>query len=374
MPCKYMRIMENNLAEVISSSITASSENSSYPSTNVINRFRSKQWLASGRFTIDTTNQNLYCTDGTAVITAGEYTTPSLLATEIQTQLNSIGSNWTVTYDSSGETYKFSIANTGSKTLTISNDTNAIWDDIGFTGSLDQTGTSFTADEQRNHTSETLLFDLGYAAEIRFFGAISKLDEVFSISTNATIKIQANNLNQWTSPPLDISLTRYDSGIYQFLESETYSDTKYRYWRFYIEDRANPLGPSGCIKISNVYIGDYLSLTTRNIVNGFTKVVADPSIRSESENGALYFDKRTKYTLLSSIGFAYIEQDDRQTLETLYDRVGLTTPFYISIDPGLNISNQLDDLTKYVIYDSAPQMDHVISSKFNYSISFREVI
>jgi len=374
MTCKYMRIMENNLAEVIDASISASSENSSYLATNAINRFRSKQWHATGRFTIDSTNTNIYTSDGNTTISTGEYTTPAALATEIQTQLNAIGSNWTCTYDSSGGTYKFTIANSASKTLTISTSTNAIWDTIGFTGSTDQTGTTFLADEQRNHTSETVTFDLGYAGTVRFFAAIGTLDEVFSISSDATVKLQGNNLDLWTAPPFEKTLTRYDSGIYQFLESETYADTNYRYWRFYIEDKKNPLGSDGCVKVSHIYIGDYVSLTDRNIASGFAKSVVDPSIRSESENGAIYFDTRTKYTVFTSMGYGYVDKDDRATLEQVYDRIGTTAPIYISLDPGLGISNTLDDLTKYVIYDSAPVMNHVVYDKFNYALSFREVV
>lgn len=374
MTTTFTRLMENNLAEVITASADYSSQQASFPFSNAINRFRSKQWKASGRFELTSTNNLIYINDGTdktITLTTGDYTTPALMATHIQTKLNASSSNWTVSYDSSS-TFKFTIAHTGSATLRLSQTTNSAWDTLGYTTTLDLVGTSFIANEQRNHTSEGVIFDLGYAGEVTFFAAIGTLDETFSISDSATIKLYANNVLDWSSPPLDVTLSRSNTGIYKFLDL-TITDTNYRFWKLDIVDKFNPLGPSECVVISHVYLGDHVELS-HNISKGFRKKIIDPSIKSESENGALYFDSKTKYCQFENCNFGYLDKDDITTIEEIFYRIGRSNPLYISIDPSLIISNSTEELTKYVVFDSEPSFDHVIRDLYNYNVSFRELV
>lgn len=374
----FMRIMDNNLGELADAGISFSSEQTAYPATNAVTRFRNEQWRAKGNFTLDSTNTALYITvdavSTTVALTAGNYNYETL-ASHISTRLNTDSSGWTCSYDFSGGTFKYTIGRASSATLNFSSTTNAVWNTIGYTGSTDEAADSFVADQQRNHTDEYLQFDLGYAGEILAFFAIGTLDEVFSVSSDATILLKANNLNDnWDSPPLQIDLNTYktDSGIYTFIDS-LLTDTRYRFWRFHIFDRFNAIGPEECIKVSNLYLGDYTTLSDFNINNSFQKVTVDESVRSQSEGGSIYFDEKTKYTLFQSIGYGFIDKTARKTLESLYNRLGTTTPVYVSLDPNLKISDQLEDLTIYCVYNNSPVMSHVIYDKFNYSIEFREV-
>lgn len=369
-----VRFMENNYAELISASITKSSELASFPFSNAINKFRSLVWKPSGHFEITTSNQELYINDGadkTVSITVGDYDTPDDLATQIQTDLNAASSNWTVVYDAGSGDYSFKISNSGSVSLRLSQTSNAIWDDIGYTTSTDLTGTSFTADQQRNHTDEYCIFDLGTNQSMTFFAAISPLDELFSISSNATIKLEASNLNQWTAPPLTVTLSRLDGGIFQFMDD--LDDTSYRYWRFHIVDKKNPNGPEG-LSLGHIYLGDYITLTSRGIGRRFTKKVVDSSDTLTSQNGSLYFNEKTKYTTLSGMNISYLPREDKDTLEQMFFDLGRTTPFYVSLDPLTNISDNLDEFTKYVVFSSEPTFNHVFSDKFTMNIELRELI
>jgi len=378
----YMRICENNLAELSESSgFVVSSEQTAYPKENAISRFRDEQWRPIGNFTIGSSNSALYIrvgsSDTTIDLTAGDYTY-STLASHISSRLNTLSSGWISAYDLNGGTYKFSLARVGGASLLLSSTTNAAWNTIGFTGTSIITDSSFIADEQRNHTNEYIQFDLGYEAEITTFFCIGSLSEKFSISSEATILLRANNIDDsihWSNPPLQIDLLDYrdDTGIYCFIDS-LLTDTRYRFWRLHIEDKYNHQGPEQCIRISNIYIGDYIYLSNRNIQNGFVKTVNDPSTRSESESGSLFWDVKTKFTEISSVGFSFIDKDDRDKLEKLYNRIGTVTPIYISLDPTLAVSNKLSDLTYFCVYDAAPSMQHIINDKFNYSLMFREMI
>jgi hypothetical protein len=373
-----IRFMNNNFGELITPSVDFSSELSSFPVVNVTNKFRSKVWKPSGYFKITAdSNDKLYINDGadkTVTITAGEYTTPGALATQIQTDLNTASSNWTVTYDDvTTTTYKFTISNTGSVDLRFSQTTSSIWDDIGFTGTVDTTGTTFEADEQRNHMYEYVRFDLGYNAEMTFFAAIAPLDEVFSIPESAsTIKLMANNLDIWDSPPLTITLDRTDNGIFKFMDD--LDDTAYRYWRFEFVDKFNPSGPSAT-SLGHIYIGDYITLTERNISKGYTRQYTDPSIVSTSVSGARYFDQKTKYQTWGNGSIQYVNKDDRLTLEQMFHDFGKTIPFYVSFDPTTCFTDNVDELTKYVFFRNEPLLTQVRNNTYTITnMNFIEAI
>ena len=369
---KRVRFMENNLAALTNSTVDYSSQLTANPFSNTQNSFRTKSWTTEGYFEITSSNQELYINDGsdkTVSITIGEYTSPSSLATQIQTDLNAASSNWTVTYSST--TYKFTISNSGSVTLRYSQTSNSIWDTLGYTGSTNTIGTSFVADEQRNHTEEHAIYDFGYQANITFVALIGSLDEVFSISDAATITLEANNINTWTSPAYTQSLTRSSGGVFRFLDDTT--DTKYRYWKIKIVDKYNTSGPEG-ISISHIYLGDYITSTSRNIQRRFNKVLTDPSAVSSSESGVLYFDEKTKYITFNNMEMRYLTRTDKDAIETMYSHLGTTTPFYISLDPIEQISDDIDEFTRYVIFEREPVFTHIHDDTFSVSLEMREII
>jgi hypothetical protein len=370
--------MDNNFAELTGASVDFSSELSSFPSSNATNKFRSKVWKPSGYFKITSgSNDKLYINDGsdkTVTITAGEYTSGSALATQIQTDLNAASSNWTVTYDdTTTPTYKFIISNSGSVTLRFSQSTDAIWDDIGYIGSTDDTGTSFEADVQRNHMYEYIRFDMGFAAELKFFACISPLDQTFSIADSAEeIKLMANNSDIWDNPPLTITLTRHDNGIFKFFDE--IEDTSYRFWRFQWKHRTQGAGPSA-VSIGHIYLGDYLTLTERNISKGYNRRYVDPSIVSQSVSGARYYDEKTKSQNINGASIQYIDKDDRLKLEQMFFDFGKTIPFYISLDPTTCFTDELQELTKYVFFANEPVLTQVRHNTYTVTnMNFLEAI
>lgn len=371
-----IRFCENNYAELITSSISYTTQLSAFPFSNAINKFRSRVWRPSGHFLINDDNNKLYLNDTggdfTVTLTNDSYATPALLAAHIETQINlSANDTWTCTYDSVGGTYRFNFTSTGSSELRLTQTTNAIWDTIGYTTASDLTGTTFNADQQRNHTSEYVTFDLGTNAEITFFALIGPLDEVFSISNNATIKLMASNLNQWDTPPFDINIDITDKGAQRFLDDQ--DDTAYRFWRVEIIDKTNPNGPEG-ISIGHLYLGDYITLTDKNVSIGFELTDVDPSGIIESESGVLHFDSKTHYTQIDGASIGLLERSDKDVLLEMYERLGSITPFYVSLDPTLCITNSVDDLTKYVVFSGQPKFKHIINDIFSMSLSLREVI
>lgn len=369
---EQIRFMTNNfITDLEDSDVTTLSTKTGYDKANVKNALRTKLWKSGGAFVVTASNNLIYLNDGsdkTATLTEGTYTY-STLATHVAEQLNAVSADWLCSYDFAGGTFKFTISCGSSATLRYSVTTTAAWDMLGFTGESDTTATSFVADEQRNHTSEYLQFDLGVGQEATFFAAITDAAEVFPLSSSATIKLYANNVDSWAAPALDVTLSRTKGGIFSWLDD--LADTTYRYWRFEFIDRLNTVGPEG-FHIGHVYIGDYTTLTNRNVGIGFTKYKADPSRPTESEGGQRYWRRRTKYLVFESLTISYLEPSDRANLEAIFDTVGLDTPFYVSFDPMLRISDAVNDLTGYFYFQSDPRFDHVIYDTFSMKFALKE--
>ena len=354
--------------QFIDSILSYSSQLTAAPASNVYDPKRSRVWKPTGYFKIDSTNNKIYVGALTGTIASGDYTTPTNLTYAIQAALNAVDSNWTVTY--SATTLKFTIANTGSKTLKKSIRTDSIWDDIGFTGLIDQTGTSFDADLNVNHMYEYLIFDMGQSTQIDFFGSVGPIDEVYNFSASATVKIQANTINNWSAPPLDITLTKSDYGLFRFFDDV---NSTYRYWRFYFEDPQNQDGPSG-FNVGHIYLGTYTTLTSNNITNGFNFNIKDPSDVYVSEKGVNYFDKKPKYFIYDNLEMVNLEKTDQRTLERMFQQLGKSTPLYLSLDPTLAVSDNMYEMTKFVLFNEEPKFRHIIARKYSISMSFKEAV
>lgn len=363
---KRIRFMDNQL--VTSTNATTTIIDSDFPFANMLDGGRFKVTRFSGTFEIDSTINKIYINDGadkTASISTGQYT-GSTLAAEIQTQLNSVSSNWTCTYSTT--TYKFTLArSSGTKTLRLSITTNAIWDAIGYTGVSDQDASE--ADEQRAHLKDYIEIDLGTNANsIGFFGLTSASNRVFPFSESATIQLLASNLANWSSPARTVTLDRNDFGIYQFLDDD---DSNYRYWRLEWVDRLNPNGADW--DLSNIYLGTYTTIANRNVGYGFTKNWKDPSAIIRAESGATYANIRQRYLELNSLSIAYMDSSDRKLLEQLFYDFGLHKPFWIALDP-LEECTTIDELTRYCYFSQEPAFNHFLKNKYTMSFAVRDAL
>lgn len=364
-----VRFMNNNLAAdagVLSSSGAASG----FPASNIIDPYRFKKWVMTGSFLIVAgSNDKLYVNDGTnktVTLTAATYT-GTTLAAHIQTQLNASSTLWTCTYSTT--TYAFTIGrSSGTKTLRLTQTTAAVWDTIGYTGAADQTAAA--ADEQRNHTYEFLEFDFGVAKRVRAAIVIGTSGEEFPFSSTAVLRVQANSVRDWTSPPLDVTMTFDRRGAVRFLDD--LDDSSYRYWRCKFTDRTNPSGPA--LTLANVYLGDYISLDNHNVEIGFKRKLVDPSSVSYSDAGVPYARRKTKYWTYGGLQMMHLTDDDRDEIETMVEELGTTTPFFIAIDPLAGISASVTELTKYVMFDSDPDLDHIRYNMYSFAFNVREVL
>jgi len=367
---KQPRFMGNNFTTASSSTVTVSSEAALFPASNLQNTQRYKHWSPEGNFEITTSNYKMYYVEDTfaqtITLTTGSYT-GATLAAEIQSKM--VGSTFTVTFDS---TNLFTITKTdgGTLDLTVSNTLFAIWDVIGFTGSTDLTGsTAYTSDSIRIHTSETIDWDLGSDIKCTFFALIAKRENEFTLTSSAVITLEADSIPIGASPALALTLTRGSEGVFEFLDSNT--DHTYRYWKLTIVDRENPLGSSG-IKIGVAYLGDHITLSSRGMEKGFKKTQIDPSLKNTSESGATYYKIKNRYTRFSSLTMPFLTAVDRKAIEQFFYDHGNFKPFFLSMDPMLSASTDLQELTKYVKFDGDPSVTHIKTDVYTIQFNARE--
>jgi len=363
---KNVRLMTNNF---IGRGFSSSSEVSEFAAANIYNPSRSKIWKPAGNFEVTALNNKIYVNDGsdkTITLTVGSYLYGSL-ATHIQTQLNASSSNWTCVYDSS-LTYKFTLArSSGTAVLKKTVTTNASWDMLGYVGETDLSVSPFIADEQRNHTSEWVKYDLGVPQELTFFALLSGIDEIFPLSESAVVRIQANNIDYWVSPPVDEEVPVTSLGCFSVMEDLG----SYRYGRMEIIDRLNYLGPEG-LRLAVAYIGDHQTVTATNIARGFSKELNDPSIALQSENGATFFQTRPRFLSIGNCVIQLLNGQEQRDIEQLFYDVGVRTPFFVSIDPGVEVSQDLEELTRYMIMTRAPKLNHVFRNYYDLDWDMKE--
>lgn len=363
-----LRFMAENLLLTGVKTIATSSEDPAFPIENALNDFRARPFKFTGRFEITSSNNKLYFNDGadkTATITVGEYTTRNLMASAIQTALNAVSSDFIVTWNSTAK--RFVINRTGTFILKLSNQVNAIWETIGFTNITDTASASAqSANEQRLHWPyEFIKIDFGYYPDIGFFGLIADSSKPLNISPMASVIIEANTLDDFTSPAVSFALTRSDRGVFKFFDDDDYN---YRYWRVRIEDNF----AENEIEIGNLYLGEYSKFKIHYNAQGAKNFLDDRSEISEAESGQLYSFYKAPQRVYDSVLFEAFNRTEKDFLNDIFNRFGIGKPFYVSIDPKLEITSKLDDATFFCKFDAKPEYTHVVGDLYNTSFTLRE--
>jgi len=211
-----------------------------------------------------------------------------------------------------------------------------------------------------------IVIDLGVNASVGFIGIVGPLSAYFGISDAATITIEANNINDFVSPPFTTTATPELTGVFKFVDGAN----DYRYWKVSIDDNTNPT----IMELGYLYFGDYLQLESRTLSKGFSSGVVDPTKQVTSMSGALYYDEKQKYHRFNGLSLGYIPAADRRLLEKMYYDNGKSTPMFVSIDPNLKISEEYGELTKLMVFENAPSVNHHFDDVYSVGFSLRESV
>ena len=164
------------------------------------------------------------------------------------------------------------------------------------------------------HDTEWIKFTLPSAAAatyILIFG--------HNLTAGATVKLEGNATDVWTSPSFSETLTVID------IINKNFTSASYKYWRLTIADASNP---DGYIQISKVIIGTYLQMP------GFNRVFAMPrkstSKGDKSPSGQLYGDKRIIFTS-AEFKFNGVSQANKVLIDAFFDIVETIKPFVLLV-------------------------------------------
>lgn len=364
---KSIRFMTNNLLETGYNSFTVTSEHADHPLENLLDHQRTKTFKFTGRFLIDATNNKIYLDASTYTIPSADYATIDALLTAINTQtagvatfsVNTLTNTVGVDFDAPG-------------TLKFSEQTNAAWETLGFTGTVDVAmngSDQEQADEARVHWPyEEFTIDLGYQGSVGFIALISDLAEELKIPEDAEIRLMGNTVNSFVAPPLDVTIPWYTKGAFRFLDDQ--ADEAWRYYKLRITCPQGPFIP----EIGYFYLGEYEKFTDKNIGTGFEMDYADPSDLGTADSGAQYGNKRTPTRQYSSMTVGLARPEHADFLKRMYALKQKVDPFFVALDPTGYLSENADDHIAFVRFTESPRYRHILRSMFELSFALKEAL
>jgi hypothetical protein len=367
-----LKIMADNyLDSSILANFYYSTQNASYPASNILDISRGKLWRSNGNFEINSLNNNIVINDGTdklGTLSFATYATGSLLASALQTLLNSISSNFTVAY--STVTNQFTISRTTNFIIRWSDSMSTINNTLGF-GVIDDTGDdSYSSLEIRNcWPAESVTFDLGVFDNPKAVMIIDRKDEDIKIQSNKTVLLQGAITNSWSSPE-SIAL-QYNQNLMGSINTSGLFSNGKRYFRLYLPDFNNPYG---YLQLGKVYIGDVYEISNSDIQREFPETFTDLSNLEKSISGEIYADERSIYSTFGSIDISLCAKVDVDYIRYVWETHKTIRPFFIAFDDSLKATNNLAEWTKYVRFVSPPVFQTVTCNIWNISMDLEEVI
>lgn len=167
------------------------------------------------------------------------------------------------------------------------------------------------------------------------FSSAGAIDALFigrhNFTKDATVLWQGNNTTNWATPSLNVTLTMEVDGLGTVLPRLAYywsSAQSYSHWRLYMRDSTNS---SARLEIGRVMAGEAIE-PTRNLREGFTVEVIDPSTAVYTAGRQGYWKTRTPYTELT-YSLTDIGSSQREELRAIYRKVGRHTAFVVGLDP-----------------------------------------
>lgn len=372
-----VRILHNNFLDTsLVSHQTQSSEQTAFPVSNVFNfQRRSKVWRSNGYWEITSANNTIIFRETlavnlTATVAVGEYTSSTTLYAAIKTALEAIGdSTYTVSTDTT--TLKVKIVSNGSGgggVFQIDWITSTMGSTLGYATTEEDTGAlTYIADQLKIHTSEWIKWDFGISTLPKAFCLIGARNSPIKISPSATIKLQGNETDIWTSPSSEITLDYQDDVIYSINEAGLW-DEALRYARLLIQDQDNP---QGYVQIGSLFLGDYFDAIRGRVQYPFSGIYIDSSLTTFSEGGQSFSDIRQK-TEVFSISWFGLTIADRENIDDLWDNLGTSNSFFMQFDPDTAFSSSGNKLIRYVKFQNAPSYDLVSPGNFACKMVLRE--
>lgn len=369
------RILDYNYAFDSAVNFLPTSENPSFPASNLGHYFRSKVWRSGGNFVLSSSNNRLDFKDTsggpelTLTLNQGSYP-PSELATHIAGKMQQASPAFTYTVSYSETTGLWTISTSGTYLSLLwssgTNNASSIASTIGFTGGDSTGSTSYTGPAAAIHTEEALVLDLGNPEEIDSFAILFDPRTGNKASSDAVWTLEACAADIWDSPALSVSLSMdstYDVITHFFSSAQTY-----RYWRVKIVDTRNPYGYVEIPKIilsKATQLGQLPEIGFRAATNNLSRLVETPY-------GHVYADIYPTKRVLN-FNFNAMTSDDVETLYSIYERVGNEVPIAVALDPRATLYDK-DRFFLYGRLKKSFEVGHQFYTFFGSELSIEEAL
>jgi len=359
-----MQVFNQNLIEEAVSK-TVSSENASFPATNIYDLERRRMtwrsagyWLvASGSNTIVFREVNAGA-DLTATIAAGAYATDALFLAAVAAAMNA-ASTHTSTYTATRNpsTGKIILTQSAAGTASVFQlrwlTAAAFGTILGFDTSANDTGsTAYTADELRIHTEEFFIFDFGAPVNPTGIIAVSDRNIPLNISPTATVTIMANPSNSWSAPAESFTVTVRDF-LLGYLNPAGIAALAggYRYWKLQIIDNDNP---DLYVELGAIVVATHIALDRGAPAFPYASKPVDNSIVDFSETGQAWVGKKPK-TRIHTIQWEKLTNDDMEALEQAWEEKSKAISFFIALDPDSHFTTDGIRRTVLVKFQEEPE-------------------
>lgn len=357
------RLAWQSFCSLGSAIITVSSNQSTYPPVKLKDQHPGITWRSKVGWNIITGYNDAFDFtegsngDASATLTAGNYATPALMATQLQTQINAAATDNTYTVTYSTTTYKFTIArSTGSDTFGLEHNTgsNAATScslDLGFLVAADDTGAlTYTADSASYKSREYIVIDTGAVRDVKAVGFYGH-----NLTSTSTVTIEADSTTTFTP---DYGQTAVSgTGALRFI---WITEQSYRYWRFVINDTDNS---DGYTEVGVPWLSSYTE-PTRGIEQRYREPRGELSNISFADQGAHYVDiKRTRKGY--NVRFLQLPSNDRTAMISFADFVVNGRNFFFGLDP---LNNPITDTT-YMFLTSPMGLSESPYARFDISLS-----
>lgn len=374
-----IRILNLNLSlPGITNGETYSSQQSSYPESNVYNfQRRGKVWRTNGFWRVLAGSNTLVFNEGaadlTATVAAADYTSTTTFLAAVKAALDGApGATKTYTVAQDGTTKRikitpsagiFAIRNTDPGSL-------AMCTTMGYqTTAATGLTTPVMADILKIHTSEWIRWDLGASSNPKGFVLIGGRNTGIKLSPGAVIRLQGNETDIWDTPSYQATVAWDPFAICQFSDTGLHTEAL-RYWRMEIVDASNPLG---YLEAGTIFLGDAFIPTRGCIQFPLTAPFQDKSATVYSENGQSFSDIRPK-TQAFDMQFGFLTKTENEIMDDFAEKFGTSLPFFISLDPNVVFGSSENYHVKLVklVKDLAPRL--ISPNVFSMDISVREEI
>ena len=368
-------VIDQNLVDQ-RNAFSYSSQQTSYPATNAleINK-RARTWRTQGYWKIESGSNTLVIRDAsggsdlTATIAAGEYASDTLFFAALKTALEAVSdSTFTITRNATTKKIRITAALGGAATAFEIRGAAAGSANfaplIGFALTNLSGALFYDADTIKLHTEEFLIIDFGFAVSPTALLGFGDKSRPLRISSTATVKIQGNATNAWSSPQVDETVTVADYGI-GLVDRDGIGGIACRWWKLKIVDASNAYGH---IELGALVLGTHISLTRGNAVFPLGVDRTDLTQRSYAEAGQISAGKRpqTRNIRLTWEGVTKSEQNE---LVALWETVGLHSAFAIVLDESGAFSTDLMRWAMLVRFAEEPS-DALVSPN-NWGIQWR---